>query len=321
MIKIIRLATLALCFGTAAFAATPKTVRVIYLVSADRQENPVYTRAIADAAVSVQSFFRRELGGTTYRLNNPIVEVVKSDKEAAWFYGQARRGNVDNWGYDNTLDEVHRLLGAKHDDPDYVWVIYSDGPGSSGRGGGGVCIMPENDLLGLTGKRHNYPDPRRWIGGFGHEVGHAFGLPHTKDTKKHGNSLMWTGFYDGYPDQTYLTEDEKAVLLKNPFFFDAAGTPVAGEWQVIARYNRRDGYIVRQQHTKTGAHQWTQTVANGTSVITFNEVAENGGYFHLKRTGGTTTFELKIPVAGGASQILTREKPAWSPFENFDKVK
>lgn len=159
MIKIIRLATLALCFGTAVFAATPKTVRVIYLVSADRQENPVYTRAIADAAVSVQNFFRRELGGTTYRLNNPIVEVVKSDKEAAWFYGQARRGNVDNWGYDNTLDEVHRLLGAKHDDPDYVWVIYSDGPGSSGRGGGGVCIMPENDLLGLTGKRHNYPDP------------------------------------------------------------------------------------------------------------------------------------------------------------------
>ena len=130
-----------------------------------------------------------------------------------------------------------------------------------------------------------------------------------------------TGFGCIDPDQTYLTDDEKAVLLKNPFFFDAAGAPVAGEWQMIARYNRRDGYIVRQQHTKTGARQWIQTVANGTSVITFNEVAETGGYFHLKRTGGTTTFELKIPVAGGASQILTREKPAWSPFENFDKVK
>lgn len=304
---------------TPAFAASPKTVRVIYLVSADRQENPAYTRAISDAAVSVQNFFRRELGGTTFRLNNPIVEVVKSDKDASWFYGNQRRGSVDNWGYDNTLEEAQRLLGARHSDPDYVWVIYSDGPGSSGRGGGGVCIMPENDLLGLVGKRLNYPDPQRWVGGFGHELGHAFGLPHTKDTKKHANSIMWTGFYSGYPDSAYLTDDEKAVLLKNPFFFDASGTPVAGEWQVVARYRRRDGFIVRQQHTKTGAVQWTQSVANGTSVITFNELGESGGYYHLKRFGASTTFELKLPVAGGASQILTRDKPTWSAYENFEK--
>jgi len=302
------------------YAAAPKTVRVIYIVSADRNENPAYTRAMADAAQSVQSFFHRELGGATFRLNNPIVEVVKSDKDATWFYGQARAGSVDNWGYDNTLAEAARLVGAKHNDPNYVWVIYSDGPGSSGRGGGGVCIMPENDLLGLLGKRHNYPDTRRWVGGFGHELGHAFGLPHTKDTKRHANSIMWTGFYSGYPDQAYLTDDEKAVMLKHPFIFDASGSPVSGEWQVIARYRRRDGHIIRQRHSKTGAVQWIQSVANGSSIITFNELGESGGYFHLKRFGASTTFELKLPVAGGASQILTRDKPVWSPFEKFDKV-
>ncbi len=312
--------TLTLLLVSTAFAATPKTVRVIYLVSADRNENPAYTQAIAAAAQSVQSFFRRELGGATFRLNNPVVEVVKSDKDATWFYGQARGGSVDNWGYDNTLKEAARLVGAKQSDPNYVWVIYSDGPGSSGRGGGGVCIMPENDLLGLLGKRHNYPDTSRWIGGFGHELGHAFGLPHTRDTKKHANSIMWTGFYSGYPNQAYLTDDEKAILLKHPLILDASGSSVAGEWQVIARYRRRDGHIERQRHSKTGAVQWIQRVANGSSVITFNELGETGGYYHLKRFGGSTTFELKLPVNGGQSQILTRDKPVWSPFEKFDKA-
>lgn len=301
-------------------APTPKSVRVIYIVSADRDENPAYTQAIRTAAVSVQEYYRQQLGGVTFRLSDPVVEVVKSDKDASWFYGNVTHGGPDNFGYNNTLAEAQRILGTKHDDPNFVWVIYSDGPGSSGRGGGGVCIMPENDLLGLLGKRHNYPDPRRWIGGFAHELGHAFGLDHPRDTKKHAKSLMWAGFYDYCPDGTYIGDDDKARLLKNPFFFDGSGKPVAGGWETVAKYNRRDGHIIRQRHSKTGEIQWIQSVANGTSVITFHELSESGGFYHLKRFGASSTFEVRLPVSGGASQIRTRERPQWSPFENFTKV-
>ena len=60
----------------------------------------------------------------------------------------------------------------------------------------------------------------RWIGGGGHELGHALGLPHPPGCEARlltcdRNALMWTG-YAAWPN-TYLREDEKAVLLAAQF--------------------------------------------------------------------------------------------------------
>ena len=60
----------------------------------------------------------------------------------------------------------------------------------------------------------------RWIGGLGHELGHAFGLPHPPGCDEGSptcdrDALMSDG-YTSYPN-TYLRDDEKAILLASPF--------------------------------------------------------------------------------------------------------
>ena len=105
-------------------------------------------------------------------------------------------------------------------------MIYSDGPGNKGRGGNGVTVLPEDDLLGLVGQHPTQKDVKRWIAGLGHELGHAFGLAHPQDTQKHADAIMWMGIYGKYPDQTYLTDEDKGILMKSPFFFRPNGEPV-----------------------------------------------------------------------------------------------
>ena len=73
--------------GDAAIAKPrPKSVRIIYLVSADRTVREDFKKGIETAAKDLQAWYGKQLGGPTFRLNDPVVEVVKSDKDAKWFY-------------------------------------------------------------------------------------------------------------------------------------------------------------------------------------------------------------------------------------------
>lgn len=60
----------------------PQSVRVVYLVSADREVRHDFQKAVEMAAKDLQAWYAKQLGGPTFRLNDPVVEVVKSDKKA-----------------------------------------------------------------------------------------------------------------------------------------------------------------------------------------------------------------------------------------------
>ena len=64
-----------------------KSVRIVYLVSADRSVREDFRKGIETAAKDLQGWYAKQLGGPTFRLNDPVVEVVKSDKDAKWFTG------------------------------------------------------------------------------------------------------------------------------------------------------------------------------------------------------------------------------------------
>jgi hypothetical protein len=285
-----------------------KSVRFVYLVSKDRKHNPAYEKAIAMAAKDIQGWYKKQLKGYTFKLNDPIVEVAYSEKKADYFYSNPNGEDKTTWGYNNTYEE------AQKGDKDYIWVIYSDGPGDRGRGGNSVCIMPEDDLLGLTGKHVQQPDIKRWIGGLGHEAGHAFGLPHPDDTKKDNDALMWAGLYNGkYPDICYLTPQDKENLSNSAFFFDDKGINIAANNKVVATYKYDTGKFVRFFNAKRNKFSWKEINNNGEND--FLETQKDKDLYYLKATN--RDLEIKIPLKNGQSFLSTDKRKTWTPFKNM----
>lgn len=296
--------------AAAAPAEETRRVRLIYLVSSDREENREYTAAIQKAITELQGWYAKQLGGPSFRLSDPVVEVVKSAQPAAWFYSHPNGSNSDDWGYNNALAEARRLVGAKHDDPRFVWVIYSDGPGNKGRGGNGVTCLPEDDLLGLVGRHPTQKDKPRWVAGLGHELGHAFGLPHPADTVKHADAIMWTGIYGKYPNHTYLTEEDKRILLRSPFFYRENGEPVFQLGKVVARFAYAGGSF--DQHAGRDPIYWTERKSDGAATFTFVEASRDEQFILLKDE--SRGFSIRLPAQGGRSVLSTDNGKTWSPL-------
>jgi hypothetical protein len=217
------------CLGLTLFAVgaegTPiADVRTAYLVPSDRTYNRQYELGIINAFADLQGWYAGELGGPTFVLHDPIVEVYNTP-HASTYYSTNPSGPADPfvlWFWANTIADAFSLTGASFNDPDHAWIFYIDAEPAAGQIGGagtsGVAVLPEHDLRGLIGAD---PQPvSRWIGGLGHELGHAFGLPHPPACEAGGpacpmQALMWLG-YITYPDAFLLPED-KATLFASRF--------------------------------------------------------------------------------------------------------
>ena len=289
-----------------------RSVRFVYLVSNNRNENPAYKAGIEMAALSIQAWYFKQLGAT-FLVNSPVVEVVHSDQKAAWFYDNPNGENPDDWGYNNTFDEAHHLVGGVKNDPHYIWVIYSDGPGNKGRGGSGVCIMPEDDLLGLTGKHAEQKDISRWVAGLGHELGHAFGLNHPADIVKDADAIMWTGIYGKYPDHCYLTGDDMEILLRSPFFFDGQGNPILGTFEVAEVYNYNEGKFTKTMNNANGDIVWWETKADASATYDFIETDHDDRYYFLASVN--RHLWIRIPIGGGDAGLSMDAGKNWSFFK------
>ncbi|MGO9108575.1 MAG: hypothetical protein ACLP9L_05015 [Thermoguttaceae bacterium] len=304
--------------GDAAIAKPrPKSVRIVYLVSADRTVREDFKKGIETAAKDLQGWYGKQLGGPTFRLNDPVVEVAKSDKNAKWFYSHPNGDNQDDWGFNNGLAEAQRLVGAKYEDPEYVWVIYSDGPGNKGRGGSGVTVLPEDDLLGLVGQHPEQKEVKRWIAGLGHELGHAFGLEHPRDTEKCGDAIMWMGIYGKYPDKTYLTPEDKGILMKSPFFFHPNGDPVIKPVQIAEKFVYDGGSFVR--YLRDGKSEWVESKADGSSEFRFAETSRDKEWIRL--FDSSRDIALRLPVDGGMCSWSEDAGKTWNALYRVDKAK
>lgn len=204
----------------AALSAAPITdVRTLYLIPSDATYNPTYETGIVSALLDLQQWYGDQLGGQTFVLHDPIVEPLATPNPSA-YYSTNPNGPFELWFWLNVISDAFTLGDAQFNDPDHAWLFYIDAEPAPGQIGGagtsGVAVLPQHDLRGLIGLE---PEPvTRWIGGLGHELGHAFGLPHPPGCPGPlcpDDTLMWLG-YITYPN-TYLLPEDKAHLLDSPF--------------------------------------------------------------------------------------------------------
>lgn len=217
-------------------------VHVVYLVPADTTPREDYAAAVGEAILEVQAFYQEELGtsrsrgrnavGTTFATTSPTVEVVVTPHDAAYYNANNQAGPFEF--FFRAVGDGFEATGGGFNDPDDVWIYYIDADPACGQvigGTSGVALLAANDLRGLVGEPTVPPcigdspdtgDVCRWIGGLGHELGHAFGLPHPPGcdqgtcSEEAARSLMYLG-YASYPD-TYFLDEDKAQLEASPFF-------------------------------------------------------------------------------------------------------
>ncbi|HLH57102.1 MAG TPA: Ig-like domain-containing protein [Verrucomicrobiae bacterium] len=194
-------------------------VRAVYLIPADRTLNPAYVNAIFGALTNLQGWYSQQLSnGTAFRLNVPAVESYVTPHAAIWY-----ATNAGGYFY-NALNDGFVLTGGTYPDPDITWVFYLDADAKGQATGGikGVAVLHQGDLQGLVAESSS--TTKRWIGGSGHELGHAFGLLHPPSCETPipgvvcaSSALMWLG-YTTYPD-TYLLPADKSILNQSGFFY------------------------------------------------------------------------------------------------------
>ena len=206
-------------------------VRMIYLVPSDRVPDEGYRKGMERAIRELQGFYQRELGGKTFALHSPVVEVVRTQHPVAWYTTNAPASSSAGRFWESVVAEGFAVDQGRFDDPSNRWIFYIDADPLCGQyvgGTSGVALLPPNDLRGLTCQQNipvcgGSPDNAglcRWVGGLGHELGHSFNLPHPTVGTCPGSdpgcdyALMWLG-YITFPN-AYLLPADKKSLLKSP---------------------------------------------------------------------------------------------------------
>ena len=283
------------------------TVRVLYASPSDREFRADYSEAISHAIVDLQSWYRRQLGGLTFSLYQATPEWCQmSEPEDFYAVGHA---------WNKVLAGVQHCAPVTNGFSDFVWVIYPDvvedcdeyhrlgeDGHELGRGGLGLTMLP--DLEGLTnpGKKYYFcgegpyhGSPGRWIGGSGHELAHAFGLPHppgcdpwdpaTCDHQE-ASSLMHDGYWL-YPE-THLLPSDKEVLIRSPFF-DGGPTYDRASLDTLNQPIIRGAVLGPDGESSEGL--WVSLIADS--------------FWGWGETGRDGTFEIRLPEGSSDSSILS----------------
>lgn len=202
-----------------------QVVRFVYLVPSDRTPRQGFTNVLKRAGTHVQRWYMDQTKTKTFALRDSAFEELRLSRPAD-FYKNAENSSSSKpelrfWN--NVLEELEsRKPEVRFNDPQNLWVLYVDADARNQRTGTafGLTMIDEGDVLGLLGL--NSQPLCRWVGGLGHELGHAFGLEHPTQCAPSSPSagecgtLMYHGFRS-YPS-TSLLDPQITKLVQSAFF-------------------------------------------------------------------------------------------------------
>jgi hypothetical protein len=225
-------------------ATSGKLVRLVYLVPADREVDPVRVANLEHALTDVRLWLRARMPrGTSFLAHRPLVEVIKTEHNEA-YYRDNPGGNPEDdtyWFWDNATGDAAVAVGAGGDDPDNIWLVYIDADRACGQVDAGwikgLALAGVYDVKGLSGEEHTTVcgesrelEPRcRFVGGMANLLAGALAVPQPAgcvdddpETECQDDWLTWLG-YRSYPDAV-LGPEEIEALDASPFM-RAVGLP------------------------------------------------------------------------------------------------
>jgi len=185
---------------------------VAYLITpTDKTINPDYYRAAKKALVTLQGWYKAQMGNNkTFILNPVVLDTLTALHNSTWFTdhnGDSISGT--NRFYNNTKYELKQLLGSKFDTSLYAYYAFVDADFYNTTVPRGLGVEGSNSLSGLASSH-----PEAWIGDAGHAMGHAFGL--VDGVPQNEDGIMSKG-WSKYPN-CVLKPEEKDSLNAIPYF-------------------------------------------------------------------------------------------------------
>jgi hypothetical protein len=225
----------------AAGGTSGKMLRVVYVVPSDRQVNPRYLANLESSVRHLQLWLRDQIpASTSFRIHEPIVEVVKTEHPASYYATNANGDNPDLYYWNNATADALAGAGGSFGDPDNIWMLYVDADPACGQAtlaSSHVALLPANDLRGLAGDAREPICPGesvsygrcRWVGGMATMLSYALGVPRPAgctdaDPATECNPKLITQLgYLSYPDAVF--SDTQVDYLRASGFVDGSGLP------------------------------------------------------------------------------------------------
>ena len=116
---------------------------------------------------------------------------------------------------------------------------------------------------------------------------------------------------------TYLTDEDKAILTRSPFFFRPNGEPVVKPAKVAEKYFYDGGAFTR--YVASGKLEWVKSKTDGSTEFRFAETNRDKDCILLFDAGRHMKFRL--PVAGGMCSWSTDGGKTWNAIYRVRKAK
>ena len=306
--------TAALFLAVSAFAqANTHVVQVAYVIPKGQTAKPRAAEAIAAIMSIVQRFYLQQLG-VTFQLADPLVTQIDIPEDAV---------TATDWN--NHMSRINQQFTQQ-----YVYdknVIVEIIEGSQGPAGGAVnTVKMTGDFWNSAYDTYvNKPQIlAQKIAAFPHELGHAFGLMHSADTKNcmlgEGvdmgtlpNLIMQQIFDPGTVFNFAFHAEEKHMLLDplyhRPCLYFLGDRPhptehltrrseqpwpaITGRTANMIEFGRADGTRLGY-YRQMGPTTWVEQNAQGMTTFLFSEVARDDWSVYLYDASRRVNIQLDL---------------------------